>query len=523
MSDSAATLDRLEIDAVILDMDGVLTDTAVVHEAAWKAVFDELLEARDGPGFEPFTTADYRRHVDGKPRLDGVRDFLASRGIELPPGDERDPPGAATVLALGRRKNRAFLDRLASQPAAPFADATGFVGRLRRAGMGVAAISASRNAEAVLGAAGIRALFPVLIDGNTAAARGLAGKPAPDIFRAAAEALGVPASRAAIVEDAVAGIEAGRRGRFARVIGLARHGQAGDLALAGADVVVASLDELWIEGDQILRDRATLPDALDSIDELLRRAADRAIHFFLDYDGTLSPIVERPEDAELDETMRQRVRALAGRHFVAVVSGRALDDLVERVGLFSIYFAGSHGFELRHPDGRLEEQEEAQAATSRLDELGSRLAQRLGPLAGVQLERKRFGLAVHYRRAASEAAGEVERAVRDIATAFPELAVKAGKKVFEFVPGLDWDKGKALFWILESAGRTREQVFPIFVGDDVTDEDAFGAIDGWGAGIAVGADGPQVTAASYRLEDGEAVGRFLDLLAERTERRRTPR
>ncbi len=523
MSAAAATLDPARIDAVIFDMDGVLTDTARVHEAAWKAVFDQFLEARDGAGFAPFTTLDYRRHVDGKPRLDGVRAFLASRGIELPAGGDDDPPEAATVSALGRRKNRAFLDRLASRPAAPFADAVGSVERLRRAGIGVAAISASRNARAVLEAAGIRSLFPVLIDGESTAALGLAGKPAPDIFLAAAEALGVRASRAAIVEDAEAGIEAGRLGGFALVIGLAREGQDRGLALRGADAVLATLDELRIEGDQPVRDRATLPDALASIDELLRRASDRAIHLFLDYDGTLTPIVERPEDAELDEAMRQRVRAFAGRHFVAVVSGRALDDLVERVGLFSIHFAGSHGFELRHPDGRIEEQEEAQAATARLDELGARLAQRLGPLAGVQLERKRFGLAVHYRRAAGEAAGEVERAVEDIATAFPELRIKAGKKVFELVPGLDWDKGKALFWILESAGRTRDQIFPIYVGDDVTDEDGFRAIDGWGIGIAVGAEGPQATAASYGLEDVAAVGRFLDLLAERTERRRHPR
>ncbi len=523
MSAAAPVLDPSRIDAVILDMDGVLTDTARTHEAAWKTVFDGFLEARDGSSFAPFTTADYRRHVDGKPRLDGVRDFLASRGIELPAGSDGDPPDAVTARSLGERKNRAFQEHLASHGVTPFADATAFVERLRRAGLKIAAISASRNAEAVLEAAGIRQHLPVLVDGNVAAAQGLAGKPAPDIFLAAATALAVPAARAAIAEDAIAGIEAGRRGGFALVVGLARHGETRDLAAAGADIVVASLDDLKIEGDQPLRDRATLPDALASIDDFARPAGDRSLSLFFDYDGTLTPIVERPEDARFDEAMRQRVQRLAGQHFVAVVSGRALEDLVERVGLLSIFFAGSHGFELRHPDGRGEEQDEAHAASARLGELGRMLAQRLGSIAGVQLERKRFGLAVHYRRAAAAAAGDVEKAVRDIAATFPELTVKAGKKVFEFVPALDWDKGKALFWILDSAGLTREQTLPVYIGDDVTDEDAFQAIDGWGIGIAVGSDGPPLTAASYRLDDVEAVGRFLDLLAERTERRRAPR
>ncbi|MCB1991655.1 MAG: trehalose-phosphatase [Geminicoccaceae bacterium] len=520
MSAAAPVLDPSRIDAVILDMDGVLTDTARTHEAAWKTVFDAFLEARDGRGFAPFTTADYRRHVDGKPRLDGVRDFLASRGIDLPLGGSDDAPDAPTIRALGRRKNQAFLDRVAREGVSAFADAVAFVDRARRADLKVAAISASRNAEAVLTAAGIRPLFQVLVDGTVATAEGLAGKPAPDVFLAAVEALGVPASRAAIVEDAVAGIEAGCRGGFGLVVGVARDGETAGLAAAGAASVVASLDHLHIKGDRPLRDRAALPDALASIDAIVALAGDRVLHLFLDYDGTLTPIVERPEDAILDETMRQRVRQLAGRHFVAVISGRGLGDLVERVGLRNLFFAGSHGFELRHPDGRLEEHDEAQAAATRLGELGKALAQRLGPIAGVQLERKRFGLAVHYRRVGDAATGDVERAIRDTAAAFPELTVKAGKKVFEFVPALDWDKGKALSWILDSAGRTRERTLPVYIGDDVTDEDAFRAIEGWGIGIAVGQDGPQSTAAHYRLADVAAVGHFLDRLAERLDGRK---
>ncbi len=269
-----------------------------------------------------------------------------------------------------------------------------------------------------------------------------------------------------------------------------------------------------------MRDRAALPDAMSAIDDLAARAGGREIDFFLDYDGTLAPITERPEDAVFDEAMRRRIHFLAERHFVALISGRAVGDLVGRVGLHHLFFAGSHGFELHHPDGRREEQAEAHAATARLGELGRALAQRLGPIAGVQLERKRFGLAVHYRRAVPAAGEAVEQCVRETAADFPELTVKAGKKVFEFVPALDWHKGKALFWIQESAGRVQERTLPVYLGDDVTDEDAFRAIDGWGIGVAVGAEGPQETAAHYRLADVAAVGPFLDRLAERLDGRK---
>ena len=264
-----------------------------------------------------------------------------------------------------------------------------------------------------------------------------------------------------------------------------------------------------------MRDRHDLPDAFEVIQELHDEAGlvGRDTCIFLDYDGTLTPIVERPEDAVLDPAMRRRLQAVSRRFRTAVISGRGLDDLVARVGVDDIFYAASHGFELRHPSGEEQANDEAERAAGRLDALVGVLEDKLKDTPGTQLERKRFGLAVHYRRAAPDAGPLVEKVVRATATDFPELALKTGKKVLEFVPDLDWDKGKAVEYILATTGLDRDSAYPIFLGDDVTDEDAFRAIDDWGCGIAVGLDGPPDTYAYFILDDVDAVGRFLDALA----------
>jgi len=264
-----------------------------------------------------------------------------------------------------------------------------------------------------------------------------------------------------------------------------------------------------------MRNRHNLPDAFAVVEKLRADAQQlgREVCIFLDYDGTLTPIVERPEDAVLDPAMRQRLERVAARFRTAVISGRGLDDLFARIAIDDIFYAASHGFELRHPGGETASREEAEAAAAKLEALRQVLDGELGAIDGIQLEPKRFGLAVHYRRAAADAEPTVEQAVRGLLERFPEYAIKTGKKVFEFVPDLDWDKGKALQWILENANLGRESAYPLFLGDDVTDEDAFRAIDDWGCGIVVGLDGPQNTHAGFILDDVDAVGRFLDELS----------
>ena len=238
------------ISACLFDLDGVLTQTAAVHGAAWKEMFDAFLQARataSGTPFVPFTPADYGAYVDGKLRLDGVRSFLQARGIELPEGGPEDPPSADTVHGLGTRKNDMVLDIMARDGVAVFEGSVRFVEAARELGLRRAVVSASKSCRPALAAAGIEDLFEVRVDGLVAQERGLPGKPAPDMFLAAAADLGVAPGRCAVFEDALAGVEAGRAGGFGWVVGVDRHGDAAGLRAHGADVVVADLAELLEE------------------------------------------------------------------------------------------------------------------------------------------------------------------------------------------------------------------------------------------------------------------------------------
>lgn len=248
VSDQSSEVRRFwDMAGVVFDMDGVITDTARSHASSWEEMFNGFLRERagsTGESFRPFTEDDYLTYVDGKPRYDGVRSFLESRGIDLPEGSPDDSPDRATVCGLGNRKNNLFLDMLRDGGADPYASTVRVIERLRRRGAGVAVITSSRNSEEVLGSAGVRELFEVKVDGIDCARLGLAGKPEPDIFLEAARRLDVAPERAAVVEDALAGVEAGRRGGFGVVVGVDRSGQAEELAAAGADLVVTDLAEI---------------------------------------------------------------------------------------------------------------------------------------------------------------------------------------------------------------------------------------------------------------------------------------
>lgn len=234
--------------ACLFDLDGVLTQTAKVHAAAWKEMFDGYLRGRAQRAGEPFVAfdpvGDYDAYVDGRPRADGTRSFLAARGIELPEGGPDNPPGAETVQGLGDRKNEIVLRRIREDGVQAYPGSVRYVRAVREAGLRRAVVSSSANCADVLAAAGIEDLFEARVDGLTAQRDRLAGKPAPDTFLAAARALGVAPADAAVFEDALAGVAAGRAGGFGVVVGVDRAGQAEQLVAHGADVVVADLAEL---------------------------------------------------------------------------------------------------------------------------------------------------------------------------------------------------------------------------------------------------------------------------------------
>jgi beta-phosphoglucomutase family hydrolase len=234
--------------ACLFDLDGVLTQTAKVHAAAWKEMFDAFLRERAAKAGEPFRpfdpVADYDEYVDGKPRYDGVRSFLAARSIELPEGEESDPPGVETVTGLGNRKNELVLHMIREQGVEAYEGSVRYVRAARDAGLHRAVVSSSSNCRELLAAAGIEDLFEERIDGLVAERDHLKGKPAPDTFLAGARALGVAPRQAAVFEDALAGVAAGRAGGFACVVGVDRVGQADELREHGADLVVSDLAEL---------------------------------------------------------------------------------------------------------------------------------------------------------------------------------------------------------------------------------------------------------------------------------------
>ncbi|WP_203337856.1 HAD family hydrolase [Nocardioides limicola] len=235
-------MDWKQYDAALFDLDGVITPTAEVHMRAWSQLFTEFLTSRGLP--DPYTDADYFAHVDGKPRYDGVRDFLESRGISLPEGTPEDDIDVPSVHGLGNRKNEAFNAVLATTGVVAYPGSVALLDHLAALGMPLAVVSSSANAPAVLEAAGLLDRFGSIVDGRVAVARGLAGKPSPETFVLAAEELGAPVTGSVVIEDAVSGVRAGANGGFGLVIGVDRGAGAADLTAAGADLVVTDLAEL---------------------------------------------------------------------------------------------------------------------------------------------------------------------------------------------------------------------------------------------------------------------------------------
>jgi beta-phosphoglucomutase family hydrolase len=237
-----------QIRACLFDLDGVLTDTAAVHAAAWKAMFDQYLSERARQTGEPFVpfdqVSDYDQYVDGKPREDGTRSFLASRGIQLPEGSPDDKPGTLTVHGLGNWKNQIVLRKIKQDGVTAYPGSVSYVHAVAQAGLARAVVSSSTNCKDILAAAGLADEFDVVVDGVVAAREKLRGKPAPDTYLAGARELGVGPAHAAVFEDALAGVAAGRAGAFGWVVGVDRVGQASALREHGADVVVTDLSQL---------------------------------------------------------------------------------------------------------------------------------------------------------------------------------------------------------------------------------------------------------------------------------------
>jgi len=518
--ESPINIRRQEFDAVLFDLDGVLTKTARAHALSWKALFDDYLEKAVGleeDQRKPFDISkDYLSFVDGKPRYEGVRSFLGSRSISLEYGTPQDSPEENTVCGLGNRKNMIFQEHVKKKGVEIHEGAIELVLLLRQKGFKTGIVTSSKNCSLVLKTADLEGLFDVKVDGLVSAELGLKGKPHPDIFLQAAEALKVQPPRTIVFEDALAGVESGRRGNFGLVIGVDRTGQENDLLEKGAHLVVQDLSTIQVEGSTLLWTSllGKLPSALEAVPDLKREFQDKKLVIALDYDGTLTPIVDRPEMAVLSDSMRETLKRLARQFQVLIISGRDLEAIRGFIQLEGLIYAGSHGFDISSPDEMNLDFQMGKEFLPLLDRIEKKLEKAIMPVQGALVERKKFSIAVHYRLVPEELVEKVEKIVDQTLSEEPKLRKGYGKMVFELKPDLDWDKGKALLWLLQALHLDNDRTLPIYIGDDITDEDAFLVLQERGTGIVVReGEEERYSMARYSLEHTGQVQDFLDMLA----------
>jgi alpha,alpha-trehalase len=382
--------------------------------------------------------------------------------------------------------------------------------RLRDVGVATAVYSCGRNCAQVLRAAGIDGLVSVRVDeGETG------GKFAPAVLTETATRLGVRPGRCVVIEHDHAAVRAGSDGGFSLVIGLDRTGNPDKLLSCGADTVIADLAEISVRSGDAM---STIPDALQVYSQLKELVTTRRPAVFIDFDGTLSDMVEHPESATLVDGAAEALQALAEQIPVAVISGRDLADVRDRVKVNGLWFAGSHGFELVAPDGN-HHQNAATPSVGALAHVATRLAAELSGIPGIRVESKRFAVAVHYRTVDPDRVGHVIAAVRRLGGS-EGLRVTTGPKVIELRPNIAWDNGRTVQWILERiAGHDNKagsDTLPIYIDGDITDEDAFDAVRFDGVGIVVRHDdnSDRSSSASFSLENPSKVVQFIQLLAD---------
>ena len=385
--------------------------------------------------------------------------------------------------------------------------------RLTDVGIATAIYSSTRDCAQVLRAAGIDELVSLRVD---------VVEPDPAVLTETAGRLGVRPVRCVVIDRDQAGISAGGDGGFSLVIGLERNGQADELLSCGADTVVADLAEISVRSGGSAMSR--IADAAQVYSQVKELVATRRPVVFLDFDGTLSDITAHPDSATLVDGAAEALRALAEQCPVAVISGRDLADVRERVKVDEVWYAGSHGLELMAPDGTYHENAGAADLIGTLARAACRLAEMIGDISGIELEHKRFAVAVHYRNADPADIDRVTAAVRSLGRS-EGLRTTAGRKVIELRPNLYWEKGTTLNWLLErihasDCATDAASVLPIYIGDDITDEDAFDAVQFDGVGIVVrhNEHGDRPSAAMFSLESPSTVVEFIGRLARDLER-----
>ncbi|MDP8234562.1 MAG: trehalose-phosphatase [Candidatus Saelkia tenebricola] len=535
-------MEKHSFDAVIFDLDGVITHTAVLHVESWKEAFDGYLkirEVRNKEEFREFThKGDYLPFVDGKPRYQGVKSFLESRGITLPFGDPTDAADKETVCGIGNRKNEKFVELLEQKGAEVFQSSVDFIKELKNRGIKIGVASSSKNCKTILNSVGIEDLFQTRVDGVVSVELGLKGKPEGDIFITAAENLGVSPARSVVVEDASSGVMAGRNGGFGLVLGIAREGNKEDLFENGADIVVSDLADInidWIESwfkkrpHELFESWEKVNDHIDLNGEIICDTegiginkkylvkvrdvflSDKKPVIFLDYDGTLTPIVDKPDLATISESMKETLKLLCQNYTVSIVSGRGRADVENLVGLEGIFYAGNHGFDIKGPEFSMI-QPQAEKAIPLIQKVTQYSKEKFSDIEGLLVEEKKFSVAVHYRLVDEDKYLEgIKQEVEKIVDQEEGLRLMYGKKVFEILPKIDWNKGKAISWIMQVLNLSFEDNSIVYIGDDTTDEDAFRAIRTRACGILV-SESMTSSAADFYVKTPYEVQKLFELI-----------
>ncbi len=514
--------------SVIFDLDGVVTKTALVHAAAWKEAFDEYLhlrEERDKEPFHEFTHQnDYLPYVDGKPRYKGVKSFLESRGINIPYGEPTDSPDTETICGIGNKKNAKFCQVLRAKGVEVYPSTIEMIKSLEAAGVRIGVASSSKNCKKIIETAKIENFFKTRVDGIVSVEIGLKGKPEGDIFVTAAFNLGTIPAESIVVEDASSGAAAGRNGGFGLVIGLARENNQKELFENGADLVVTDLSEINLElieqwfhkkPRDLLQSWDKESEKIESIinPSYLRSGkshlfSGKKIAFFLDYDGTLTPIVSRPELAVISREMQDTIKKLSQKYTTAIVSGRMREDVEKLVGIQGLIYAGSHGFDIKGPQVSMIEPQ-AEKTIPLISQIIERLKKELSDSEGIIIEEKKFSVAVHYRLADEKSVPGIKTLVQKIIRENRSLRLMEGKKVFEILPAIDWNKGKAVKWVMKALGINWKDFSVVYIGDDTTDEDAFRMVSTRGTSILI-SDKPKVSAADFVLSSPKEVKELFE-------------
>ena len=502
---------KSHFDAVVFDLDGVITKTQKTHANAWKKTFDDFLQKKaNGDRFTPFDiSTDYLPYVDGKSREDGIKSFLASRDIKFTKDRDDDSKDVDIITSLGNIKNKHFLE-LISRGVQTYQSSIELLLKLNNFGFLTALVSSSKNCTYILQSSNLSSHFNTTVDGLDLQSLDLKGKPEPDLFLEALKRLNVEPSRAIVIEDAIVGVSAGKKGGFGKVIGIDRGKQSKELIKAGADLVVKDLEEIDIEAKT-----TELPSALKSFKRIESQFKDKEVVLFFDYDGTVTPIVSHPKDAHLSEAMRNTLIKLSNQCTLAVISGRGLNDIKSRIGIKGIYYSGSHGYEIEGPSIKME-YEPALEFVKIFDDLEKELSKKLQDVDGVLVERKKFSIALHYRNVSENEVELVEKAADESLRKYPKIRKSYGKKVYELQPALEWNKGKALEWLMKELHIEKRGSKIIYIGDDITDEDAFSAIKTYGIGILVESE-TRTTGAQYKLKNTDQTLRFLEILSSSIE------